>query len=137
MRINITQIPQEGLYLKEEIDPAALDLETDLIKFHSPLKIKVQVTRITNALTVKLNISAVLSANCARCLDDFEWGFSKDTDLTFPLESSDIFIDLDDAIREEVILDYPIKPLCRQDCQGLCVKCGKNKNEGGCNCGST
>lgn len=137
MRINITQVPQEGLYLKEEIDPAKLDLETDLIKFHSPLKIKVQVTRITNALTVKLNIGAVLSASCARCLDDFEWEFSKDANLTFPLESSDIFIDLNDAIREEVILDYPIKPLCRQDCRGLCVKCGKNKNEGGCNCGST
>ena len=137
MKININQVPQGGLYLEEEVNPAELDLETDLIKFRKPLKLKARVYRITNALTVELNIRAVLFSNCSRCLDEFEWEFNKDCFLSYPLESSDIYIDLSDAIREEVIPDYPIKPLCQQNCMGLCVKCGKNKNEGGCNCGST
>jgi len=137
VKININQVPQGGLYLEEEVNPAELDLETDLIKFRKPLKLKARVYRITNALTVELNIRAVLFSNCSRCLDEFEWEFNKDCFLSYPLESSDIYIDLSDAIREEVIPDYPIKPLCQQNCMGLCVKCGKNKNEGGCNCGST
>ncbi len=63
--------------------------------------------------------------------------FNKDIQLSYALDSSDVFIDLKPNIREEIILDYPIKPLCSLSCKGLCLKCGKNKNEGGCNCGST
>ncbi len=137
MKIIVNQVPAEGLYLEEEIKPAELDLETDLIKSRSNLKIKAQVYRITNALTVKLNIRAFLHADCSRCLEEFGWEFNKDVQLSFPLDADTTFIDLNPSIREEVILDYPIKPLCKITCKGLCVKCGKNKNEGGCNCAIT
>ena len=136
MKIIINQV-LEDLLLEEKIKPAELDLETDLIKFRSDLEVKARLSRITNALTVELNIRALICANCSRCLDEFEWEFNKDAQLNFSLESSITFIDLNPSIREEVILDYSIKPLCKIDCKGLCVKCGKNKNEGGCPCGST
>jgi uncharacterized protein len=137
MKIIINQVPAEGLYLKEELDPVQLDLETDLIKLRSPLKLAAHINRITNALTVDLNIKAVLFADCSRCLKEFEWVFDKNIKLNYPLESGDVFIDLKPEIREEIILDYPIKTLCSLNCKGLCLKCGKNKNEGGCNCALT
>jgi uncharacterized protein len=137
VKIIVNQVPAEGLYLKEEIKPEELDLETALIKFRSPLKLSARVIRITNALTIDLNIHGTIFADCSRCLNEFEWVFDKDIQLHYPLESSDVFIDLNPEIREEIILDYPIKPLCKVNCPGLCLKCGKNKNEGGCNCGST
>ena len=137
MKIIINQVPAEGLYLEEEIDSKQLDLETALIKFRYPLKLAARINRITNALSVDLNIKAVILADCSRCLSEFEWAFEKNVQLNYALESSDVFIDLKPNIREEIILDYPIKPLCSVSCKGLCVKCGKNKNEGGCNCGST
>ena len=137
MRISINQVPAEGLFLEEEIKPEGLDLETELIKFHSNLKVRAQVSRVISALIVKLNMRSVLAAACSRCLEEFEWEFNKDAQFSYPLDSSATFIDLDPDIREEVILEYPIKPLCKTNCRGLCVKCGKNKNEGGCNCGST
>ena len=80
---------------------------------------------------------AVLAASCSRCLEEFEWQFNKDVQLSYPIDSSATFIDLNPDIREDIMLDYPIKPLCKLNCEGLCLKCGKNKNEGGCNCGST
>lgn len=137
MKIIVNQVSAEGLYLEEKIKPSELDLETDLIRFRSDLGVKARLSRITNALTVELNIRALTCANCSRCLDEFEWEFDKDAQLNFSLDSNTAFIDLNPSIREEVILDYPIKPLCKIDCKGLCVKCGKNKNEGGCSCGST
>jgi len=137
VKINVNQFPQEGLDLKEEIIAQQLDLETDLIKFRSNLKLKGHAYRITNVLSVDLNIKALLCANCSRCLNEFEWEFNKDVQLNYPLDSSITFIDLNPEIREEVILEYPIKFLCDSNCKGLCVKCGKNKNEGGCNCGFT
>ncbi len=137
MKIIINQVPAEGLCLEEEIKSEELDLVTDLIKFRFPLKLAARITRITNALTIDLNINAVIFADCSRCLSEFEWVFDKDVQLNYPLASSDVFIDLKPGIREEIILDYPIKPLCRLSCKGLCVKCGKNKNQGGCNCALT
>ena len=117
MNIIANQVSAEGLYLEEKINPAELDLETDLIKLRSDLLVKAQVYRITNALTVKLNISTLIYADCSRCLENFEWKFNKDVQLSFPLDSSTAVIDFDPGIREEVILDYPIKPLCKVDCK--------------------
>ena len=57
MKIIINQVPAEGLYLEEKIEPAQLDLETALIRFRSPLKLAARITRITNALTIDLNIN--------------------------------------------------------------------------------
>ncbi len=137
MKIIINQVPAEGLYLEEEIEPTQLDLATALISFRSPLKLAARITRITNALSIDLNINGVIFADCSRCLQEFEWGLNKNVRLSYSLDSSDVFIDLKPSIREEIILDYPIKPLCSLSCKGLCVKCGKNKNEGGCHCALT
>ena len=137
MKIFISQVPAEGIFLEEEIKPVELELETELIKFRTSLKIKAQVSRIIDAFIVELNMSAVLFAGCSRCLDEFEWEFNKDAQFSYPIVSSVSFIDLNPDIREDVMLDYPIKPLCSISCKGLCLECGKNKNEGGCNCGST
>lgn len=39
-----------------------------------------------------------------------------------------------DLVREQVLLDLPIRPLCREDCQGLCPECGTDLNEQSCSC---
>jgi uncharacterized protein len=43
-------------------------------------------------------------------------------------------IDLAPAVREQVLLQVPSSPLCREGCLGLCPRCGKNLNDGGCGC---
>ena len=43
-------------------------------------------------------------------------------------------LDLGEVVREQVLLGLPLKPLCREDCQGLCPRCGKNRNAGPCGC---
>ncbi len=43
-------------------------------------------------------------------------------------------IDLFQILREQLILEKPIKNICKEDCKGICQKCGKNLNEGPCSC---
>ncbi|MCX5703654.1 MAG: DUF177 domain-containing protein [Candidatus Omnitrophica bacterium] len=150
MKIEINKIPLEGLTLEEESTAAALDLETDIINFKGSIKIAAGVSKITNAVTVRVALDALMHTSCSRCLDEFEIKFKKKIALNYPVEKAQLVIDtstslsvngersrtidLDPDIREEIILDYPIKPLCKPDCQGLCLKCGRNLNEGKCNC---
>jgi len=134
MKIDVNQIPQEGLTLEEEFTPLALDLETYIIKFQGPVKIKADVSKITNAITVILNFNAVMRIICSRCLEEFKTDFKKNISLNYPALKSEPVIDLNPDIREEIILDYPIKPLCKPDCLGLCLECGMNLNLGKCSC---
>lgn len=137
MKIEINRIPTEGLVLSEEFKPAKLDLEADVIKFASPIKVEALVSKITNAVTVQMSIAVPMKATCSRCLADFEIDFKEKITLNYPVDSSELSIDLDPDIREEIMLNCPLKPLCKLNCKGLCQKCGKNLNEGGCTCGST
>ena len=137
MKIRVAQISSEGITLEESIPAKELDLETEDILFCSPVKVKAFITRITNALTVSVSLSARIALNCSRCLEGFEQDFYKDLKLNYQVERPDQIIELNPDIREEIILDYPLKPLCKPDCKGLCPRCGQNLNEGGCTCGTT
>ncbi len=134
MKIEINKIPLEGFTLEEESSAAVLDLNTEIINFRGPIRIRADVFRITNAVTVHLVLDALMHIVCSRCLDEVEIQFKKKIALNYPVEKAQLVIDLDPDIREEIILDYPIKPLCKPDCQGLCPKCGRNLNQGKCNC---
>ena len=137
MKIDVNKIPPDGLILAEGIASSELDLDTELIKFCSPLKVEADVSKITNVVTAHLKVAASMYVTCSRCLNEFEAGFKKEIELNYPVNKSVQSIDFNPDIREEIILDYPINPLCNQKCKGLCLKCGKNLNEGGCSCGST
>lgn len=47
---------------------------------------------------------------------------------------SDMHFDLDDLVREDILLSLPTKMLCREDCKGICPYCGTNLNEKQCDC---
>ncbi|MFH1269486.1 MAG: DUF177 domain-containing protein [Candidatus Omnitrophota bacterium] len=137
MKIDINKIPLEGLTLEENLDPSSLDLETDIVTLLQPVNIKAAVSRITNAVTVNLNLNGMMRLSCSRCLDEFYVSLNKALTLNYQVDGCGPIIDLDQEIKEEIILDYPIKPLCSPGCKGLCPKCGKNLNEGGCSCATT
>ena len=72
---------------------------------------------------------------CARCGGDFDFTLTVD-DFTASVETDEKseFVDLTDELRQSIILALPSYPVCRQDCRGVCVTCGKNLNEGPCTC---
>jgi len=138
MKIRISQIPPEGiLNLEEDLSPLALDLETDIVKFQGPIHIEAQVSMITNAVSLDLALRGVMFLKCSRCLNDFNIGLVKELQWNCQVDKNQQEIDLAPDIREEIILDYPLQPLCKINCRGLCPRCGKNLNEGGCRCALT
>ena len=137
MKIDVRQIPETGLMLTEEFSSKDLDLDTDLIKFLSPIKAKAVISKCYGAIKVSLTLSSLININCGRCLQEEKKDFNREIEFNYAVDESDSILDLDPDIREEIILDYPIKSLCNIDCKGLCPECGANLNEGGCNCGTT
>ena len=136
MKIDIRKLPEgEAVLLEESKKPEELDLELTGIKPASMIRVKAEAIKFSNTLDVNINMTARASAQCWRCLSDLEINIDKNFRLDYPITPQDTIIDLSDDLRQEIILDYPLKPLCNPDCPGLCVKCGKNLNEGPCDCG--
>lgn len=89
---------------------------------------------------------------CSRCLEDvktsFQLRFEKDLDLSQTeaqaIEALDEHnyldgynLDVDKLVYGEILLNWPMKVLCKEDCKGICSTCGTNLNLGTCNCDST
>ena len=134
MKISVTQIPPEGFSLTEEILPDNLDLDTAIIKFREFVRVKAFIYKITNAVTFDLEINTRIHCLCSRCVEEFIQPLNKQLKFSCLVERSIQSIDLDPEIRQELMLDLPVRPLCKPDCLGLCVKCGENLNLGKCSC---
>ena len=137
MKIRLSQIPPEGVVLREVTSARELDLETEIVSFNAPLTIVATVERITNAVTVRARVSGSRRFFCSRCLEEFDSALHKILTVSYRVSPSDRMLDIGPDIREEIILDYPLQPLCSPQCKGLCARCGENLNKGGCRCATT
>lgn len=134
MKIKLNQIPQQGLQITEDLDPFALDLQTEEFTFTSPIHVRTQVYKILNAVSIKAEVKAETALLCGRCLEEFPGKFSEEYRFDYSTSPADIFLDLDDDLRQEILLSYPLKLLCKPECKGICAKCGKNLNKEECKC---
>jgi uncharacterized protein len=103
----------------------------------------VRATRTPQGILLQADFHTQIDLECVRCLTDFQqtlafnftelYAFSQryvtDSGLLMPETG---IIDLSPVIREYVLLEIPISPLCRPDCKGLCPICGNNLNESTC-----
>jgi len=134
MKIDLSQIPAEGLFCSEEFDVKKFDFELRDIKFEGPLKISLEAQKYLDAVCVKTKVDYAISMLCSRCLEKFLVTKSDNLSFNYSLKDNSTIVDITDDIRQEIILNYPIKPICKSNCQGLCPQCGRNLNEGKCDC---
>ena len=112
-----------------------------------PVRAEGQVRNTAGVLVMTGSIETTIHGTCDRCASDFdrEVHFPIDvvlvTELSneenedewvFPLEGDSA--DLDDIVRTVFVLNLDSKLLCKEDCKGLCLRCGKNLNDGPCSC---
>ena len=114
----------------------------------------VNLLRTPRSVLAKCRLTADTELTCSRCLSLFhltlkvniEEEYLPTVDVvsgsylpppeepgTFTIDEHHI-LDLTEAVRQYVLMALPMKPLCREDCAGLCPQCGRNLNEGPCGC---
>lgn len=105
------------------------------------------VRNTAGVLVMKGNVTTTIHGICDRCATEFsrEIDFPIDAVLVTELsneENEDEWVfplvgdsaDLDDIVRTVFVLNLDSKLLCKDDCKGLCCRCGKNLNDGPCSC---
>jgi uncharacterized protein len=121
--------------------------------FPTPVAVRLDYYRAGQELVFQGHISGTVVGHCGRCLEDYT--FPLDTDFTIVLvpktqapgpevelhdDELDLSVyegdevDLAPLLREQVILALPTRPLCDENCKGLCDHCGVNLNIESCRC---
>ena len=112
-----------------------------------PVLAEGNVRNTAGVLVMQGSITTTIHGICDRCASEFhrKVEFPIDVVLVTKLESEEnedewVFplegdsADLDDIVRTVFVLNLDSKLLCKEDCKGLCPQCGKNLNDGPCNC---
>jgi uncharacterized protein len=149
MKIVISEIPKEGFDTEFE---ETIQSES----FTAPVRAQFRIEKVGTEVTVKGNLKAKMALQCSRCLNRFYREVEIPIELVYhPVEelkgeehheiaaeelNMDFYtgdeLDLLDLLKEQVVLNIPMKPLCSELCKGICPRCGTDLNADTCTCGT-
>lgn len=161
MLIDISDIGPDGLAITGEVPVEAITVDNGLAVMVSPVDLDARFQTSRRGVDLYARLRTRVTLTCVRCLARFETPISREFRLTFVRRSgdeptravqrtspdgaggdgdADLYpleggtVDLAEVVREQVDLDLPMKPVCRDDCRGLCAQCGTDLNEKPCRC---
>jgi uncharacterized protein len=88
----------------------------------APVELDVRLESVTEGVYVSGTAHARLEGECARCLDPVTDETTEEDELPRVVDDR---VDLEQTVRDALVLDLPLAPLCQPDCRGLCVECGE------------
>ena len=154
MRWNVAGLLQDdvGAIRQYELNEPPYEIDPGIVTTR-PLTGTVKVTRTNRGVLAEARVQTAVRQECSRCLEDVTAPVSaKIAEEYFPtvdlrtgaaatrpedegyMLTDAHELDLTEPVRQAVLLEQPMKPLCRADCRGLCPNCGQNLNERACAC---
>lgn len=136
-------------------DSSSLTLDFQGLNELKSLEVVVRIQESGEEYFCQGTVNATVNIECSRCLNGFDKEIDSSLDFIACAESlhakvdekdvldtedyayftgGDIQADITDVLRQAIILSLSLKPLCSDDCQGLCSQCGVNLNEQQCSC---
>ena len=153
MILDLTHIRQPETTLARRYEPAAFEGRSNQFRVIAPVTLQGTIHKDKDRFRLVGTVSTVLELGCSRCLEPFQLPVDASFDVRYLPQSenagaereveeddlSDGFyrdeqIDLGQLMEEQFYLALPMKPLCRDDCKGLCPYCGTNLNLEQCEC---
>lgn len=161
--LHIEQIKDKTFFREFEENARTFPIIAEMIKnreceFLEPLKIGVKAFKIRELYEVEGNFLTRIRLACSRCLKDFDTPLASDFALTYTREVPGLMdvlnaeeielrleeigllyfrreeINLQQGLQEQIVMAFPLQPMCAKDCKGLCSKCGLDLNRKDCGC---
>ena len=153
MRIDLEKTVQQGGRLEATIPLGDIEWERGQEIPVGPVELRGTLSRVRRGYELDATLSGHVTLGCVRCLESFEHPLSFPFHLLFvererpasgetqvQAADCDLYphaagkVDLASVAREQIYLQLPLKPVCREGCRGLCVTCGEDLNRGTCRC---
>jgi uncharacterized protein len=154
MLLSVHELALRSLPIDERYDAGELPLEHPDVESVGPLHVTGQARLAGPDIALQLHVAGEVHPRCARCLEPVTVQLDRDYRLVYhpvselaaeedvEIRTADTEVgffrgegvELDDVVREQVLLSLPMRTICREECRGICPNCGKNLNSGPCGC---
>jgi uncharacterized protein len=154
LALNLARIRTAHEAFEQVYDPAAVATAEDGFAVVAPVALAFDIHKSGTQFRLVGSLKTTLQLPCSRCLEPLTWSVDATFDLKYqPRElntgegerevaADDLTtafyendtIDLGQLMREQFYLSLPMKPLCSEECLGLCSQCGTNLNRDTCGC---
>lgn len=154
LTLNLAKIRTSDEQFEREYAPEALQTERDAFRIATPVRLAFDLHKDKETFHLVGRVQATLEVSCSRCLEPYRIPVDAPFDLRYQprgaeegggeheIEPDAIDmayyendeIDLGQLMLEQFYLALPMKPLCSDDCRGLCSNCGTNLNRASCEC---
>jgi uncharacterized protein len=158
MKIDLNEVATHlGKHISYVIDELPIDDPDSGVKCIEPIRGKATFGNTGRLLIVRGVFETIVELECARCLGQYPMKIESPIEEAFQLpgyvpdedeaqeeeeavedDSEVLFVEnmlhLTELLRQDILLAMPIKPICSEECKGLCPACGRNLNEGLCGC---
>jgi len=154
MRLDLSQVRTGREHYEKVYDPGMFSADREAFQVVAPVALSFDILKDKEQFHLTGTIRTTLELPCSRCLEAFTSPVDASFDLRYQphalntgndereIEEDDLStafyendeIDLGQLMREQFYLSVPMKPLCQDDCRGLCPVCGTNLNRGTCAC---
>ncbi len=149
MKIDLMEVlKNEGekktFLISREIEDDIVEFFGEKIKAVQPIKVNGYVINYEGKIHLQMNIKTRIQRICSRCLNPYNEEIDVDANYVFTKDlqnaNGDLktysgnAIDIKDIVLDEITSQMSMKPLCNENCKGLCSACGNNKNLTDCPC---
>jgi uncharacterized protein len=155
MLLDLSKVHGPGQHVERRFEPAAFDPQDEEYEVATPVELSMDVEKADgDAFRVSGRARTKLAVSCSRCVEPFEVPVETVFDLRYvPLVENagedereigeddlatafyrEGLLDVTELLREQFQLALPMKPLCTENCRGLCPECGANLNRTECGC---
>jgi uncharacterized protein len=147
LTINISRLSEGAHHYNFEAEPKSIGLDA---RFNKPVLVRAQLEKTGRQMLLRSEVQTLALFTCDRCLDEFEQDMSSHFEIVYITEEDGVhandekevqfltpdtnILDVGEDTRQFLILSVPQKLLCRDDCKGLCPRCGSNRNKVHCDC---
>jgi uncharacterized protein len=123
------------------MDGAGIDPGRSVVPAGAEAEADLELIPFEGGIQAEGTVRAPWVGICRRCTEPVAGELELRVHERFGDDANDDFypivddrIDLGPLVRDAIVLELPMAPLCREDCAGLCPQCGANRNEGDCGC---
>ena len=154
MQLDLTRYRQPTTHFSKVFQTEDVGQEGDAYRIAAPVHVDMDIHKDKDRFRLEGTVRTELELTCSRCLEPYRMAVDLPFDVRYlpaseatggeerevaeeDLDTSvyrDDQINLNEVLREQFYLALPMKPLCRDDCAGLCPQCGTNRNTGTCSC---
>jgi uncharacterized protein len=154
IRIELDSIPEGSSHidLLQEASELGVGEDSGIASFDSPVRLALDAMRSTGEIVLRGTAGVDVTFDCARCLKHYRTRLEAGLNIlcvfgqlapdgvdgcregVIEIPANSRFIDISGEVRSELMVGLPVKPLCDDECKGLCPVCGVDLNKVTCSC---